>query len=176
MFKTIAASLLVLTLATPLVQAASIFDSGNGGSDSNPGDNFWDLPEPQAPIEINPHYQVPKRPTLDHYDPSLDLGLGPDKGKPVDYTKLAKLNVNLSLSCAVAGTPVEFPDDILIANSGLIEIPVGTQIVWQTKAPNLQGTTILAKTLKPGKSVKLNGVLAGGLSPYTKCVIKAIGA
>lgn len=197
MTKTIAVSLLALTLAlTSLAPAAAtgILGNGNGGGGSGSNGSFpdpsndddddddddfggiWDLPPPGGggpKIEINRNIEI-KRPKLDN-PPIIDI-LGPD-GEPLDEEEVAKLNLgDVGLICAVAGTPSEFPDDILISNVGLVDVPKGARIGWHTEEPDLSGMTVLTKTLKAGRSIKLNGVLAGGLDPETVCLIKAPGA
>lgn len=121
---------------------------------------------------------TPDKPIITKY---IDLGFGqpgaPGAANPglASYRDVANLNIGLRLNCAVAGTPVEFPDDLVIANAGLIDVAAGTQIQWQVAAAGQTGIAVLAKTLKPGKSVKFNGVLAGGVEIGTACAITAIG-
>lgn len=194
MTKTLTASLLALIVATTTLTAAyagtGILGNSNGGGssdighifdrsnddDDKDGEGFWpDLPDRDKgiKIEISPYVDI-KRPKLDN-PPVIDI-FGPD-GEPLTDEQIAKLNLGgIGLVCAVAGTPSEFPDDILISNVGLVDVPLGARIGWQTVEPNISGMTVLGKTLKPGKSIKLNGVLAGGLAPETECLIKAPGA
>jgi hypothetical protein len=83
--------------------------------------------------------------------------------------------IALNLDCAVAGTPAEFPDDLRITNAGSTTIPVGTQIKWRIKSPRLSGAAVLSAPLKAGKTVRIDGVLAGGLEAGTPCSVKIIG-
>jgi hypothetical protein len=81
----------------------------------------------------------------------------------------------VALECHVAGTPSEFPDDLRITNAGTVAVPVGTQIKWKTVSPRLSGAAVLTASLQAGKSVRIEGVLAGGLEAGTPCSVKAIG-
>jgi hypothetical protein len=78
------------------------------------------------------------------------------------------------LACAVRGTPSEFPDDLVITNLGLKTIDSGSQLKWTTKSPKLHGIVTLTQALAPGQSIKLNGVLEGGLSPDTQCRVQLL--
>jgi hypothetical protein len=145
-----------------------------GGDKPDFGGIFNPKPEPviNKPIDVMPD-------PLIYHDLGIDFGNGgaPGAADPglTSYKEVARLNIGLRLNCAVAGTPVEFPDDLVIANAGLIDVAAGTQIQWQIAAAGQSGIAVLAKTLKPGKSVKFNGVLAGGVEIGTACAITAIG-
>jgi len=76
--------------------------------------------------------------------------------------------------CLVRGTPSEFPDDLVIVNAGVTTLSAGTEIKWTIKSSHLSGIVTLTKALGPGKSVKLNGVLAGGLEADTPCSAKVL--
>ena len=75
----------------------------------------------------------------------------------------------------MGGTPTEFPDDLFIANKGLVAVPAGTNVRWQIASLSLEGVATLQQTLKPGKSIGLRGVLQGGVEVGTPCAITAIG-
>ncbi len=124
---------------------------------------------------IGDHHQV-ETPQI-HNDQVMhainDVILGQD-GQPVRGVKLdAKVKIGAILKCTVAGTPSEFPDDLRIANAGVVAIPVGTQFKW--KVQGVSGIASLGQALKPGKALKLNGVLQGGVEAGTACSAKAIG-
>jgi hypothetical protein len=185
MITRIATGLVALALTTSLSLGGigDIFHPTGGGSDpidiggvfhntDNDDPDFGGLFNPKPDPVINKH--------IDIYKPFPDLNIDfgsstPAPGTMVDYGKLAKLNENFALTCAVSGTPSEFPDDVVIANAGLVTIPAGTQIAWQIKTPKLAGVAVLSKALKSGKVVRLDGVLAGGVEPGTTCAIKAVG-
>lgn len=63
-----------------------------------------------------------------------------------------KANTARHLSCKVWGTPVEFPDQVLLTNDGNIAIPAGTKVHWQTRDHARSGNFTLPKTLAVGKS------------------------
>jgi hypothetical protein len=96
-------------------------------------------------------------------------------GGYVSYRQAVRINPGLKLSCLVGGTPTEFPDDLFIANKGLIAVPAGTNVRWQIASLGLEGVATLQQTLKPGKSIGLRGVLTGGVEVGTPCAITAIG-
>jgi hypothetical protein len=180
-----AAGLVALALTTSLSFGGigDIFHPTGGGSEpidiggvfhntDNDDPDFGEIFNPKPDTVINKH--------IDIYKPFPDLNIDfgnstPAPGTMLDYGKLAKLNEGFALTCAVSGTPSEFPDDVVIANAGLVTIPAGTQIAWQIKAPKLSGVAVLSKALKAGKIVRLNGVLAGGVEAGTNCAIRAIG-
>jgi hypothetical protein len=187
---TIAAVILAATVALAGTAEAGKFDgifhpSGSSGPSKDIGDVFHNTDN--KPV-ITKHIDIdPPKPMINKY---IDIGVpdasnagtpggagAPGTGNPGlnSYPEVAKLNIGLRLNCAVAGTPVEFPDDLVIANAGLIELAAGTQIQWQVAAAGQSGIAVLAKTLRPGKSLKLNGVLAGGVQIGTPCAIVAIG-
>lgn len=85
----------------------------------------------------------------------------------------SKLNLSKVVACQVAGTPVEFPDDIWIINKGLGTIAAGTKVTWSVPAAAKTGTYVLASALAPGKGVMVNGVLAGGVEAGKPCSAKA---
>lgn len=65
--------------------------------------------------------------------------------------------------CAVAGTPIEFPDDVKIWETTGKTVPAGTKIKWTVKAGNGQivksGQHTLAAPLGAGKVAFLSNVL-----------------
>ena len=75
---------------------------------------------------------------------------------------------NHVLKCVVQGTPVEFPDDILITNESSSTIVQGTKIAWSmTGFPG--GTHVLEEDLAPGKGFYILGALPGGMEAGRKC-------
>lgn len=85
-----------------------------------------------------------------------------------------RIVVPFSLTCRAQGTPTEFPDDIVIINSGAIPIVAGTTIAWKMTTPARQGSTVLAVTLEPGKSVFLSGAIGMGVGAGTPCSARVI--
>jgi hypothetical protein len=102
-------------------------------------------------------------------NPPVVIDVGGSNGPYVHKVALGVL-----LACAVRGTPSEFPDDLVITNLGLKTVDAGSQLKWTTKSPKLHGVVTLTKALAPGQSVKLNGVLEGGLSPDTQCSVQVL--
>jgi len=181
-------ALAAILLSTSLASAGSFPDFGVGGG-SGGGDSILDMiddpsDEPDQNFDpiFNPKPEIGLNPALIEVlndDPQIDivdLGIGHGhSSKPVPgKTRLdAKVKFGAVLTCVVSGTPSEFPDDIRIANAGVVALPAGTDIKW--KAAGLGGVASLGKTLQPGKSIKLSHVLPGGVEAGTVCSAKAIG-
>ncbi len=128
--------------------------------------------DPVADSLSHAHYDMKQL----HSDAIDDVVLGKptttsNHGKSSNITVVAKLGP--VLKCTVAGTPSEFPNDLLVANVGLVPLPVGTKLAW--KADGQRGSMHLAKTLAPGKSIRLSNVLASGAEAGSACTAKAIG-
>jgi len=85
-----------------------------------------------------------------------------------------KLNLSKVVGCSVAGTPSEFPDDIVIMNKGLGTIAAGTKVVWSVPSAGKSGNYTLASALNPGKGVAVAGVLPGGVEAGKACSAKAL--
>ena len=85
-----------------------------------------------------------------------------------------KLNLSKVVGCSVAGTPSEFPDDIVIMNKGLGTIAAGTHVVWSVPSAAKSGNYTLASALAPGKGVAVSGVLPGGVEAGKTCKAKAL--
>ena len=75
------------------------------------------------------------------------------------------------------GTPVEFPDDITIANeSNNVTASTGTTIQWKVQGPvappappAFAGEHVLTGDLAPGEGLLIAGVLPGGQPAGTAC-------
>ena len=80
----------------------------------------------------------------------------------------------IHLDCKVWGTPVEFPSDVLLTNTGSIAVAAGTKIHWDVPAPHYQGSVMLAAPLAVGGHLFLNNVLAGGAVAGTPCTTSIV--
>jgi len=85
-----------------------------------------------------------------------------------------KLSLSKIVSCAVAGSPSEFPDDVKIINGGLGTLAAGTKVKWSVPSASKQGVFTLASALNPGKAVLVSGVLPGGVEAGRPCSAKFI--
>jgi len=74
-----------------------------------------------------------------------------------------------SASCAVAGSPAEFPDDIYLTNAGFGTLKAGTKIKWSVTGTNRAGQYTLSSDLAKGSGVSLSGVLSGGVEAGKPC-------
>ena len=92
-------------------------------------------------------------------------------GQEVGVRQVSKAALAPSLTCVVQGTPVEFPDDILIKNSGVVVVSKGTKIHWQIPNTSRQGDYTFDADLAPGASKMLSGVLPGGHPAGAVCTV-----
>lgn len=66
-------------------------------------------------------------------------------------------------------------DDLLIANTGSIDLPAGTRLLWKVKASGDNGVAKLAHGLDAGEKTKLADVLDGEVAGGTSCSAKVTG-
>lgn len=85
-----------------------------------------------------------------------------------------KLNLSKVVGCQVAGTPSEFPDDIVILNRGTGILAAGTKVRWSVPAAGKQGVYVLASSLAPGRGVGVHGVLGAGVEAGKPCSAKTL--
>jgi hypothetical protein len=107
--------------------------------------------------------------------PFIDVGGGvkPAPGKPGTVKKgLTVQMLDVAIACQVAGTPVEFPDDLLLTNKGPT-LSSGTTIKWKVKSAG-QGYVQLTSDLPSGASVKARNVLAAGVEAGKPCTAKIV--
>jgi hypothetical protein len=74
--------------------------------------------------------------------------------------------------CVVQGTPVEFPDDVLITNKLTTTVAKGKTIHWSIPNTTRQGDWVLTEDLLGGKSFFVSGAVPGGISAGVKCDAK----
>lgn len=77
--------------------------------------------------------------------------------------------VPMLLPCVVQGSPVEFPNDLLITNNRTTTIPKGKIIHWSMPNTSIQGDYTLTEDLLPQKSMYMYEILGGGMSAGLKC-------
>jgi hypothetical protein len=75
----------------------------------------------------------------------------------------------IRLSCEVSGTPVEFPNDLVVKNNGKESIKKGKTLVWSIKGK--KGEFKLEKDLGAGEFVSILDVLGSGLEAGKKCKV-----
>lgn len=80
----------------------------------------------------------------------------------------------VSIGCVAQGTPVEFPNDIVLSNKGNVTLAAGTRIQWIMTAPNRSGVYKLTAPLAPGKAVFVANVLGSGVGAGHPCSAKVI--
>ena len=96
---------------------------------------------------------------------------------PTMNTGPMKLNPNIvmqaiRIGCVVQGTPVEFPDDIVLTNSGAIAIPAGYKIKWEL--PGKTGLYTFVAELAPTKRVFVENAFPGGLQAGVPCTVISV--
>jgi hypothetical protein len=84
-------------------------------------------------------------------------------------TRLALRDGSLVLDCDVGG------DDLLVANTGTIDIPAGTKLKWSVKSYGAQGYVQLKHGLEAGADVRVADVLDGAAKDGTTCSVKPTG-
>lgn len=184
-------ALLTLSLLTAIVPPAQAFDISN--SKNGPGfpTDIDDDNEPSWPG--SPHGgtvfsqpAIKKGMTIPGSNSGNTIidGNGIDVSTPVvpyvdvgqDGIAIAPTDSRLAASCQVAGTPAEFPDDLLVTNTGNRPIPAGALVSWRVAGPDFAGKARLASPLQPGQSAQLRNAIPGGASPETDCFIRGINA
>ena len=90
-------------------------------------------------------------------------------GEQKVVSKQALTTAVYSFDCVAQGSPVEFPDDIVIKNTGNATVFKGTMLHWSIPETARQGDSVLTEDLAPGKSMSLSGALPGGVAAGTKC-------
>lgn len=187
MLKPVITGILVLALASTTSLAGTFTLGGGGGkgpsiqspdTDNDTPTSLDDFYDPVTDLGSGSGGLIGKAPRIDlasaGQDPAPNQRFDIDYVPPAEGILAGADDVDLaaiSLTCAVDGTPAEFPNDILIANTGLIEIPARTRIVWQVESPRVGGTAVLAKALKPGKFTRANDVLRNGIEAGTPCTV-----
>jgi hypothetical protein len=200
--KLASVALAALVLSTALVQAGPrIFIGGigdavqggvKGGESTSPGTPFGGIEGPGTPfddladnddgpviIDLNgkPHINydgtIMVKPQIEIHPEWLNAGGGKPGGKPSGNTAgKPVLVLDVAIACQVAGTPVEFPDDLLLINHGAA-LSAGTTIKWKVKAAG-QGFVQLPKDLPTGGSIKAPGVLGAGVEAGKPCTAKIV--
>lgn len=66
------------------------------------------------------------------------------------------------VECVVQGSPVEFPDDLYIRNTGNFVFPKGWDVSWSIPGTSRKGTYKLTADLAVGSGVLASGQLPGG--------------
>jgi len=80
----------------------------------------------------------------------------------------------IKLGCVHEGTPVDFPDDIVITNITGPTLKKGTYIKWESYHGTYQGVVKLDKDLSKGKSIFVPNAFPGGIEAGRKCKAQVI--
>ena len=85
------------------------------------------------------------------------------------------LNLSLyHLGCPVWGTPVDFPNDVELTNTGGATIPSGYKIHWDVPAPHHEGTYTFTAPLPAGQHVFIGNAVPGGAGRGEQCTTTAV--
>lgn len=98
------------------------------------------------------------------YQRSGDTSTTLQEVKPLRPQLIAKFD------CRAQGTPVEFPDDLVIVNKGAGTLAAGTKINWRMENSFVQGSYVLP-TLAPNHQVFVNNANPGGWPAGGKCLV-----
>lgn len=96
---------------------------------------------------------------------------------PTDISRLSSQAFQPKLDCHAHGTPIDFPDDILVTNEGPGTVRAGTRIRWRMESGN-DGTYALP-ALAPKESTYIFAVNPGGISTGSRCtagIVRGTGA
>ena len=74
----------------------------------------------------------------------------------------------VKFDCKAQGTPVEFPNDLVVVNKGPGSISAGTKINWRMENSFTQGSYVLP-ALAPNQHAFISNANPGGLPAGTKC-------
>lgn len=77
-----------------------------------------------------------------------------------------------TFNCRVQGSPVEFPDDLMVWNTSGYTVPHGTKVKWRVNGSQIAGVATLPQ-MAPGAGVSLSNVLGNGMSGGTCTITKA---
>ena len=86
---------------------------------------------------------------------------------PAETIDLANLNFRPRLDCRAHGTPIDFPDDIIVTNEGPGFVRAGTKIRWQMDGGS-HGVHVLP-ALAPTESTYIFKANPGGIPTGRKC-------
>lgn len=81
------------------------------------------------------------------------------------------LTLKLNLKCVAQGSPVEFPDDIYLTNTGTTAIAKGTAIHWEFPNTGRKGDYTFTEDLGAGSSKMVSGVVGGGITAGLPCTV-----
>lgn len=90
---------------------------------------------------------------------------------PPDFT-VAEVVKTMLISCRVAGTPDDLPNDLKFRNIGDITIPAGTRVYWLISETQDHGYFVLPQDLPVGKSISDLDILPQGLPTDDHCLSK----
>lgn len=88
-------------------------------------------------------------------------------------TKIVPRRNAYKIGCVADGTPVEFPNDLVLSNKGASAIPAGTKVNWAMAGYGFSGVHTLSSSLQSGASVRVSNVLGSGVEAGKACMANA---
>lgn len=79
-----------------------------------------------------------------------------------------------AVGCLVAGTPVEFPNDLYLTNKGSETLKAGTKLKFAVQSTGAKGAVRLPADIAVGAQVKVADVLNGGAEAGAPCTVKVL--
>jgi len=92
----------------------------------------------------------------------------PKASQTLQKVKPSILQYAVKFDCKAQGTPVEFPNDLVVVNKGPGSISAGTKINWRMENSFTQGSYVLP-ALAPNQQAFISNANPGGLPAGTKC-------
>ena len=92
----------------------------------------------------------------------------PQASQTLQKVKPSTLHYAVTFDCKAQGTPVEFPNDLVVVNKGPGNISAGTKINWRMENSFAQGSYVLP-ALAPNQQAFISNANPGGLPAGTKC-------
>lgn len=92
----------------------------------------------------------------------------PQASQTLQKMKPSILQNAVKFDCKAQGTPVEFPNDLVVVNKGPGSISAGTKINWRMENSFTQGSYVLP-ALAPNQQAFISNANPGGLPAGTKC-------
>jgi hypothetical protein len=102
----------------------------------------------------------------------LAVAVASQASSQVTQVKPLILQLNKIVTCKVAGSPSEFPDDLWFFNKGVGTIAKGTKVLWNLPGTTTKGQFVLNADLTPGKAVFAGGILGNGYEADRACSAK----
>lgn len=99
----------------------------------------------------------------------LAVAVASQASSQVTQVKPPILQLKKIVTCMVAGSPSEFPDDLWFFNKGIGAIAKGTKVQWSLPGTTKTGQFVLQADLPMGQAVFAGGILGNGYEAGHAC-------